>query len=417
VVDRTRIPDQEEVEQRPRTPAEAREPWPEEAEETSRKQRARGFFREHPNARWILLAALIVVAAVGYYLWHYYSIRESTDDAQIEAHIGPISARIAGTVIKVNFENNQLVNAGDVLVQLDPTDYQVALDRAKAELADAEAAARAAQTGVPITSTTTTSQLSTAEATLAASEREVAVAKARLAEAEANYNRVSQDLKRYQELVEKNEISRQLYDSTVAADQAASATVDAAKASIAAAESHVRQAEAGIRAAQTGPQQVTTMQAKAAQAQAMVKLRQAAVQQAELNLQYTTIKAPFGGVVAKRNVEPGQVVQPGQPLYSIVNLDDVWVTANFKETQLAKMKKGDPATIHVDTFNKDYKGYVDDIAGATGAQFSLLPPENATGNYVKVVQRIPVRLRFDKGEDKNHQFRPGMSVEPTVITK
>jgi len=420
VADRTRVhPDQEELEQRPGTAQgeEAREQWPEEAEESSRKQRARGFFREHPHAKWILLFALIAAVAIGVYVWHYYSIRESTDDAQIEAHIGPVSSRVPGTVVKVNFEDNQYVDAGAVLVQLDPTDYEIALQRAKAELSDAEAAARAAQTGVPITSTTTTSQLSTSEANLNAAQKEVDAARARVVEAEANYRKISQDLKRYEQLLAKDEISRQQYDATVAAEQSAAATVDAAHAAVAAAESHVHQAEAGVRSAQTGPQQVTAIRAKAAAAEANVQMREAAVEQAELNVQYATVKAPFAGIVAKRNVEPGQVIQPGQPLFSIVNSDDIWVTANFKENQLADMHPGQHATIHVDAFDKDYKGYVENIGGATGARFSLLPPENATGNYVKVVQRVPVRLRFDKGQNPNHILRPGMSVEPTVITK
>ena len=410
---------QDELEQRPRDAQndEAREQWPEEAEETSRKDRAKGFFREHPNARWVVLLVLIVAVAAGVYVWHYYSIRESTDDAQIDGHIGPVSSRVPGTAIQVNFEDNQQVKAGDILVQLDPKDYEVALARARADLADAQAAARAAQTGVPITSTTTTSQTSTAEANLNAAQKEVDAAKARLLEAQANYNKVSQDLKRYEQLLAKDEISRQQYDAAVAAEQGASATVEAARAAVAAAGSHVSQAEAGVRSAQTGPQQIQVTNARAKAAEAAVQRAQATVQQAELNLSYTTIRAPFAGVISKRNVEPGQVVQAGQPLFSIVNLDDIWVTANFKETQLEHMRPGQPAKIHVDTYGHDYNGYIENIGGATGARFSLLPPENATGNYVKVVQRIPVRLRFDKGVDPNHTLRPGMSVEPTVITK
>ncbi len=410
---------QDELEQRPQETQnnEGREQWPEEAEDASRKSRARGFFREHPNARWIMLLALIVAVAAGAYVWHYYSVRESTDDAQIDGHIGPISSRVPGTAIQVNFEDNQQVKAGDILVQLDPKDYEVALARARADLADAQAAARAAQTGVPITSTTTTSQTSTAEANLNASHKEVDAAKARLLEAQANYNKVSQDLKRYQQLLAKDEISRQQYDAAVAAEQGASATVEAARAAVAAAESHVRQAEAGVRSAQTGPQQIQVTNARAKAAEAAVQRAQAAVQQAELNLSYTTIRAPFAGIISKRNVEPGQVVQAGQPLFSIVNLDDIWVTANFKETQLEHMRAGQSVKIHVDTYDHDYDGYVENIGAATGARFSLLPPENATGNYVKVVQRIPVRLRFNKGVDPNHTLRPGMSVEPTVITK
>lgn len=410
---------QDELEQRPGAASneEVREQWPEEAEETSRKHRATGFFRDHPNARWALLLVLIVIVAAGAYVWHYYSVRESTDDAQIDGHIGPVSARVPGTAIQVNVEDNQVVQAGDILVQLDPKDYEVALARTQADLADAEAAAHAAQTGVPITSTTTTSQTSTADANLNAARKEVDAAKARLLEAQANFNKAAQDLKRYQQLLAKDEISQQQYDAAFASEQAYSASVEAARASVAAADSHVRQAEAGVHAAQTGPQQVTVMNARAKAAQAAVERAQSAVQQAQLNLGYTTIRAPFTGIISKRNVEPGQVVQAGQPLVSIVNAEDIWITANFKETQLGSMRAGQSAKIHVDTYNHDYDGYVENIGGATGARFSLLPPENATGNYVKVVQRIPVRLRFNKGVDPNHTLRPGMSVEPTIITK
>jgi membrane fusion protein (multidrug efflux system) len=324
---------------------------------------------------------------------------------------------VPGTAVKVNFEENQFVDAGTILVQLDPKDYEVAIARAQAELADAQAAAHAAQTGVPIASTTTTSQTSTAQANLNAAQREVDAANARLREAQANHNKVAQDLKRYESLLAKDEISRQQYDAAVAAEQGAQATVDAASAAVATAQSHVVQAEAGVRSAATGPQQVAVTTARAKAAQAAVQKSEAALEQAQLNLQYTTVKAPFAGIVSKRNVEPGQVVQAGQPLVSIVNLDDIWVTANFKETQLGKVRAGQRATIHVDTYDHEYSGYVENIGGATGARFSLLPPENATGNYVKVVQRIPVRLRFDKGQDPNHLLRPGMSVVPTVKLK
>jgi membrane fusion protein (multidrug efflux system) len=414
---RARTTENEELEQRPQLAQDenAREPWPEEA--PSRKQKAKSYFREHPRARWMLLLLAIAVVAAGAYVWHYYSIRESTDDAQIDGHIVPVSARIPGTVLVVNVEDNQMVQAGQVLIQLDPRDYEVALAKAEADLADAVAAARAASTGVPITSTTTTSQTSTAAANLAAAHKEVDVANARLREAQANYDKIEQDLKRYEMLLAKDEISRQQYDATRAADEAAHASVQAAEAGIAMAQSHVVQAEAAVRAAQTGPQQVAVISARAKAADAAVKRAQANLQQAQLNLSYTTIKAPFAGIVSKRSAEPGQVVQPGQPLVSIVNLEDIWVTANFKETQLDNMKPGQPAKIHVDTYNRDFNGYVESIGGATGARFSLLPPENATGNYVKVVQRIPVRLRFNGGQDPRHELRPGMSVEPTVIVK
>ncbi len=390
----------------------AREPWPEEAEA---EQARRGYFRQHPRAKWVVLIVLAAIVAIGLYLWRYYSVRESTDDAQIDGHIAPVSARVGGTVLKVNVDDNQYVDAGSVLVQLDPKDYQVALDRARAEYEDAVAAAAAARTGVPITSTTTASNLATARANLNAADKEVDAARARQQEAEANYTKVSADLNRMKQLIAKDEISRQQYDAAVAAEEAAKATVDAARANVATAQSHVIQAQAQVEAAATAPQQVSVIKARASAAEAAVQKAKANLEQAELNLQYTTVRAPFNGVVSKRSVEPGQVVNPGQPLFAVVNLEDIWVTANFKETQLHQMCPGQPATIHVDTFNHDYSGHVDSIGGATGARFSLLPPENATGNYVKVVQRIPVKIVFGKGQDPNHLLRPGMSVEPTVM--
>jgi membrane fusion protein (multidrug efflux system) len=394
---------------------EAREPWPEEAEaEEPSRRRARSYFRQHPAAKWVLLFILAAAATAGTYIWRYYSVRESTDDAQIDGHIVPVSARVGGTVQRVNVDDNQLVPAGMVLVQLDPKDYQVALAKARAEYADTIAAEAAARTGVPITSTTTISGLATARANLNAANQEVDAARARLQEADANYTKVAADLNRMKQLIAKDEISRQQYDAAVAAEQAARATVDAVRAAVAAAQSHVMQAEAQVESAATGPQQVQVTQARADAAEAAVQRAKANLDQAELNLQYATVRAPFAGVVSKRSVEPGQVVAAGQPLFAIVNLEDIWVTANFKETELHSMCPGQPATVHVDTFNRDYNGHVDSLGGATGARFSLLPPENATGNYVKVVQRIPVKIVFEIGQDPNHLLRPGMSVEPTV---
>jgi membrane fusion protein, multidrug efflux system len=394
-----------------------REPWPEEVEDRSKSAKAKGYFRQHPRAKWALIFLLIVVAVVGIFIWRYYAVRESTDDAQIDGHIGPISARVPGTVIDVYVEDNTVVRRGQILVQLDPKDYQVALEKAEADLADAIATARAAQTGVPITSTTSTSNIDVSHAALNAAQHEVAAAQSQVDEARANYTKASQDLKRYQQLVEKDEISHQQFDAALAAEQAARATLDAAGSSVATAESHVAQAEANVRASQIAPQQVAQFRARAGAAEAAVKTRQAAVDQAKLNLQYTTVRAPFDGITSKRSVEPGSVIAAGQPVFSLVDLEDLWVTANFKETQLKGMQLNQHATVHVDAFDRDYHGYVFTFGGATGARFSLLPPENATGNFVKVVQRVPVRINFDKGEDPEHRLRPGMSVEPTVILK
>ena len=394
-----------------------REPWPEEVEDRSKSAKAKGYFRQHPRAKWALIFLLIAAAVAAIFIWRYYAARESTDDAQIDGHIGPISARVPGTVIDVYVEDNTVVRRGQILVQLDPKDYQVALEKAEADLADAVATARAAQTGVPITSTTSTSNIDVSHAALNAAQHEVDAAQSQVEEARANYTKASQDLKRYQQLVEKDEISHQQFDAALAAEQAARASLDAAGSSVATAESHVAQAEANVRAAQIGPQQIAQFRARAGAADAAVKTRQAAVDQAKLNLQYTTVRAPFDGITSKRSVEPGSVIAAGQPVFSLVDLEDLWVTANFKETQLKGMQLNQHATVHVDAFDRDYHGYVFTFGGATGARFSLLPPENATGNFVKVVQRVPVRINFDKGEDPEHRLRPGMSVEPTVILR
>ena len=378
------------------------------SERRSLRDRRAGFFREHPNAKWVIAVVALLIILGGIFVWHYYSVRESTDDAQVDGHIDPISARVSGTVVRVLHDENEFVQAGTLLVELDPRDYQVAVDRARAT---------AANVGVPLTTTTSSSQLAAADAAVHSADREVQAAQARVQEAQANYTKVSTDLKRMEQLVAKDEVSRQQYDAAVAASSAARATLDAANAAVASAESRAAQARAQADAAHTVPEQIKVTRAKAGAASAEVKRDQAALAMAELNLQYTKIYAPVSGVLSKRNVEPGQVVQAGQPLFSIVNLDDIWVTANFKETQLKSMRPGQKADIAVDAYGKDYSGTVESIGGATGARFSLLPPENATGNYVKVVQRIPVRIRIDKGQDPNHQLRPGMSVVPTVYVK
>jgi membrane fusion protein (multidrug efflux system) len=387
---------------------------PEEAESPSRRERAQTYFRDRPHAKWIVLLVVALMMGAGVQVWRYYSVRQSTDDAEIDGHIEAVSARVSGAVISVNVNDNQYVDSGTVLVRLDPKDFQVALDRARAELADAQAAAAAAHSAVPITSTTTTSNISSAQAVLNAARKEVEAAQARLLEAQANDTRIAADLKRAQQLVAKDEISQQQYDAAVAAAQSSKASVDAAAATVASAQSHVAEAAAGVRAAETAPQQIAVTRSRADAADAAVQKFEAAVQQAELNLQYTTVRAPFAGTISKRSVEPGQVIASGQPIFALVNLEDVYVTANFKETQLAHMCPGQPATIRVDTFGHDYQGHVDSLSGATGSRFSLLPPENATGNYVKVVQRVPVKLVFESGQDPNHNLRPGMSVEPTV---
>jgi membrane fusion protein (multidrug efflux system) len=386
-------------------------------ERRSLAERRLGFFRTHPRAKWIIAALVIVLLVAGIFIWQYYSIRESTDDAQIDGHINPISPRVTGTVTNVLHEDNEVVQVGTLLVELDPKDYQVAVDRARADLANAQANATAANVGVPLTQTTSSSQLLAADAGVKGAQRDIESARAKLNDAQAMYAKTSADLKRMEQLIAKDEISHQQYDAAVAANNSAKAQVDAATAAISSAESRVAQAQAQAEAARTVPEQLKVTRARAGAASAEVQRAISALAQAELNLKYTKIIAPVTGVLSKRSVEPGQTVQAGQPLFSIVNLEDIWVTANFKETQLRTMKVGQKVKIKVDAFGRDYQGSVESIGGATGARFSLLPPENATGNYVKVVQRIPVRIRFDKGQDPNHELRPGMSVEPVVYTK
>ena len=394
-----------------------------------------------------LLIAVVVVLLIGAGVWYWLTRgRESTDDAQIDSHVTQVSARVAGTLVKVAVDDNQTVDAGAMLVELDPRDYQVAVDRARAELADAEAAAQAAQTNVPITSTTASSNILTARGGVAqaqsgivAAEHEVAAARARLTaaqaklrEAEANATKATRDVERLRGLLAKDEVSQQQFDAAVAAADAQRAAADSSGSQVAEAEAGVpaaqsklmqaraaeQQAHAELQSAQTAPQQVLATKARASAAEAHVQQARANLAQAELNLQYATVKAPIRGVVSRKGINAGQVVQAGQPLLAIVDVDHVWVTANFKETQLRNMRAGQNATVDVDAYGgREYKGRVDSIAGATGARFSLLPPENATGNFVKVVQRVPVKIALDPGQDPEHLLRPGMSVTPTVFTR
>ncbi len=378
-----------------------------------------------------LAIGILVLLVVGFFVYRYLTSYESTDDAQIDGHINSVSARISGHVLKLDVDDNQYVAAGTILVEIDPVDYQVAYDRAKADFEDAEAAAEAAGVTVPITSVNTSSQVSatqadvnSARAGIQAAQQQYEAAKAELVEAEANNTKAQNDLQRYKLLVEKQEISQQQYDQAFAAAAASAATVEAAKANAQAAQQQVTQAEgrlvqaeANYRYAATAPRQMRVSRARATEALAQVQLKKAALDQASLNLDYTKVRAPVDGIISNRTVEVGQNVSPGQQLLDVINLEDIWITANFKETQLAGMRVGQPVTIHVDANGRTYNGKVNSMAGASGARFSLLPPENATGNYVKVVQRIPVKVVLDPGSNKDHALRPGMSVEPKVWTR
>jgi len=382
----------------------------------------------NPRFRLALIVGGIVLLVAGFFLWRYLGSYESTDDAQIDGHLNAISTRVTGHVIKLLVNDNQFVEAGTPLVEIDPRDYQVAVAKASAAYRDAEATAESLQANVPITSVNTDSQLSASQADVEGARAGVSVARqqleaarAQLEQAIANDIKAQNDVGRYKQLVDKQEISHQQYDQAVAAARSSAAGVAAARASAVAAEQMVsqaqakrEQAEANLRSAGTAPQQMSATRARAQAAVAQAQQKKAELDQANLNLQYTRLVAPVSGIVSNRSVEVGQNVQIGQELMKIINLDDIWVTANFKEDQLRYMRPGQRATISVDAYGKKYTGHVQSIAGASGALFSLLPPENATGNYVKVVQRIPVKITFDPGETKEHILRPGMSVEPKV---
>jgi membrane fusion protein (multidrug efflux system) len=415
------------AEPKPTAPAPAAQPISADVEARYRRKALLGSKR----AKLVVAFIVLVLIVVALFAWRYFTSYESTDDAQIDGHINSVSARVSGHVIKLNVEDNQYVQQGTVLVEIDPADYQIAVNQAKAQYEDAVAQAAAAGINVPVTNINTTSQVSSAEAgvinakaAIAGARQQFSAAKAQVAQAEANNVKAQDDLVRYKQLIDKQEISAQQYDQAVAAAKAAAATVDAARASADAAQAQIDQAQgrllqadADLRNAQTGPQLLQVSRSRAEASEANAQQKKAQLDQALLNLQYTKITAPVTGVVSNRTVEVGQNVSIGQEMMKVVPLEDLWVTANFKETQLKHMQAGQRADIEVDANGKTYKGHVDSISGASGALFSLLPPENATGNYVKVVQRIPVKIVFEKDELKGHELRPGMSVEPKVWIK
>jgi membrane fusion protein (multidrug efflux system) len=381
-------------------------------------------------SRWILLSA-VVLALAGVTVWWLLSLNyESTDDAQVEGHLDLVSSRISGTVSYINprVQNNQFVEAGTLLLELDPRDYEAELEHANANLDTRTAEARSASVTVPIVNAGSFGGLHSAEAArqeaqagVRSEEANLVAAQHKLQQDEALYARAERDRARYQGLVEKREISRSDYDARETEATAAAQAVEADRAAIASrgqkiaeARSLVAQREAQVEVARSAPQQVTDARARSDSATGHLEQARADLRTAQLNLSYTRIYAPVSGIVGRKTVELGHRVQPGQSLLLIVPIDDIWITANFKETQLRRMRPGQPVTIRVDTFGRDYKGKVESLPGAAGPLFSLFPPENATGNYVKVVQRFPVRIRLDKDQDAEHLLRPGMSVEPTV---
>ena len=399
-----------------------------------------------PKLRRGLLFAAIVLIAAAVGLFVYFHNRESTDDAQVDGHITPVASKIYGRVAQVLVEDNQSVKAGQILVKIDAADYQAAVDQAKASLALAEGEARSAGVDVPRTSESVASGTSNADAQLSGAQADLmraqatyeqaqtadlAVAEANISRSRANAQLAKADLDRYQPLMEKGEISKQQYDGAKAnADATASAliadeqhlaqakrNVDITRAQLEAAKARVQSAQAGVSSAHADQKRVAMRSADAQAKLASVDRARAQLDAAMLNLSYCNIVAPVDGAATHKSVEPGQIVQAGQGLLVVVPLQNVWVTANFKETQLRKMKAGQKAYIKSDTYGKTFSGHVDSIAGATGAVLSLLPPENATGNYVKVVQRVPVKIVLDPISPDVAVLRPGMNVEATVVTK
>ena len=380
--------------------------------------------------RGIIIVVLVVLAVAALGFWWHSTYFEDTDDAQISGHLIQVSSRIQGQVTRVYVEENQVVHAGDPIADLDPRDFQVAVENAKAGLASAEAAAAAANVNVPLTDINTGANLRSAgadvtgaAASVQQAQGQLQAAQAAVVQAQANNVKAQADLERYRPLVERDVISKQQFDAAVAAAASSAAALVQAQASAQAAQDAVsvaRQREsaahAALKFAQTAPQQVAVQTARARQALAQVQSAQAQLSQAQLNLSYTKITAPSDGIITRKSVEINQNVSAGQNLLTLVSLSDIWVTANFKETQLRRMRPGQSVVIAVDATGKKYSGTVTQVGGATGSVLSLFPPENATGNYVKVVQRVPVRIDFTnlKEEDPNHALRPGLSVEPKV---
>ncbi len=391
---------------------------------------------QQPSNRRFIVIAVVVLLVIGASFFYWRStFTEDTDDAQVDGNLYQISSRIQGHVIAVNVSDNQMVKKGDVIAEIDPSDYQVALDQAEADLASAQAQYVQASTNVPITSTNVNTQVTTsasdvqgAQSQVLQAQKQVDAANARVVQASANATKAQDDVDRYAPLVAKDVISKQQYDAAVAAAAAAKAQVAEAEAgvlanqnAVAGAQDKLAQAEAASKqSVENRPGEVRVEQSRAAAAAAAIKEAQARVDQAKLNLSYTKIIAPTDGIVNKKNVEIGANLSSGQDLMTIIPLTDLWVTANFKETQLEHMCAGQKVDLKVDAYGgRKFSGKITQVGGATGSELSLFPPENATGNYVKVVQRIPVRIDFTNlaQEDQDYVLRPGLSVTPDVSVK
>jgi membrane fusion protein (multidrug efflux system) len=400
-----------------------------EKQEKNDDRKPEGPKKPHPLRKIVLIILAVVLVAVGIAYWLYSRHFEDTDDAQVDGHINAITARIPGTITGIYVEENQFVKAGQVLAELDPRDNAVALAIAQSQLAQARAQSLAASPNVPVTETSTRTTIATAaadvtnaEAAVAAADQNYQAALAKVSESEANSAKAQQDVERYRPLAAKDEVPREQFEQVLANAKALAATVAASQATAKAAARQADQARAQLsqtheraeEAKQNAPHQVEMQKANVTARQAAIQTARAQLDQARLNLSYVKIQSPVNGIVAKRSAEVGQHAEPGQQLLLITQIDDLWVTANFKETQLRRMKPGQGVRIRVDALNSDFDGYIESLPAASGAITSLLPPENATGNFVKVVQRLPVRIRFKPNQNGFDRLRPGMSVEPKV---
>ena len=401
--------------------ASADNPKPDNKPIESPRQKARQFF--------LIAVAAVALLVVGLLWWVHSRTYETTDDAQIDGHLHPLSSRVDGTVIAVRAEDNQFVRAGDLLVQLDPTDYQVSLEQAKASLQQAVAQTATQRPNVPITQSSNTNSLETAksevaraQAALEAAHQDEASTGAQLRQAQANDDKAQTDLRRYTRLVQKDEVSQTDYDQYLATAKAQAAAVEQQQAMLRSSAGRLEQSRAQLdeqqsrleQAKRDAPQQVKIREATIVANQAAAASAKSQADSAALRLRYTRIFAPVSGFVTQRSAEIGGQIATAQQLMVIVQTDDLWVTANFRETQLKKVAPGQKVTIHVDALGKDFAGFVEALPAASGDRTSLLPPENATGNYVKIVQRLPVRIRFAKDQPDIARLRPGMSVESKI---
>jgi membrane fusion protein, multidrug efflux system len=382
--------------------------------------------------RFIIIGVLAAVAAAGVTYWAHARHFAETDDAQIDGSISNVSPRVSGNVSAVYVVENQLVKEGDVLAEIDPVDLQIAVDQAKAAVAQAQAQLESEDPSVPITEAsnksavlTAQSDLSAAAAGLSAARKDVEQLTAQLAQAQANDRTAQLEKERSDKLVATGSVSQSDYDTHVNTAAASAAAVDALQQSLAAARDRVQQQQAQMGAVQShlvevksnAPRQMATRQASVIFRRASLDLAKAQLAQAEKNLSYAKILAPISGVVAKKSIALGDRVTPGQQVVAISQVDQLYVTANYRETQLEIMHPGQPADVHVDALDLDFHGSVESLGGATGSRLSVLPPENASGNYVKVVQRIPVRIKLDPGQPGLDRLRIGMSVEPSVTVR